>query len=90
MKEHIHKWEPIGNNKVVCNSLECNLVSDIPTLLKNAIEAAATQARTKLLTDQLYARELKKDAHAKYYYEVTQSANYPKLEKFIEKQAVLL
>lgn len=65
MKPHICSWEPIGDSRLVCHG--CNLVTSISVLLQKARVEAAQQAKIKLLSDQLFGRELKKDAHDKYY-----------------------
>ena len=61
--DHVHIWKLTGINRVMCGG--CNTVSDIPTMLKNVAAEAAKEARLKLLSSQLYARELKKAAHDK-------------------------
>lgn len=87
MDNHIHNWKPTGINHVLCGG--CNTVSDIPTMLKNVAAEAAKEARIKLLSTQLYARELKKAAHDKYYQEVIRDSKNP-IAKAIDAQETLL
>lgn len=85
--EHYCSWSPIGVNRVICHG--CNTVNDIPTMLKNVSAEAAKEARVKLLSTQLYARELKKAAHDKYYQEVIRETKSP-IAKDIDAQETLL
>ena len=87
MGEHHHNWQPTGINRVLCSG--CNTVSDIATMIKNATADAAREARTKQLSEQLYARELKKAAHDKYYQEVIRETKSP-IAKAIDAQETLL
>ncbi len=87
MDNHIHNWKPTGINRVMCSG--CNTVSDISTMLKNVAAEAAKEARVKLLSSQLYARELKKAAHDKYYQEVIGYTSGP-INKTLEIQETLL
>lgn len=87
MDNHIHNWKPTGINRVMCGG--CNTVSDISTMLKNVAEEAAKEARLKLLSAQLYARELKKAAHDKYYQEVISESRNP-IAKVVDSQELLL
>ena len=64
-QEHVHKYQTIDKNNLICNS--CNTVTPIDILLENTEKAARKSERIKVLSDQLFARELKKDAHDKAY-----------------------
>lgn len=88
MSDHRCSWDPIGGNKVVCHG--CNTVSDITTLLANAKATAAQQAKIDLLAKQLFARELKKDAHERYYAWIVQNSPAGTLANTESKQGVLL
>jgi hypothetical protein len=73
MADHYHNWQPLGNNKVSC---KCDVVTDIETLLHNTKKKAVQDTKIQLLSDQLYKRELKKQAHdAAYTWVMSQNPN---------------
>lgn len=88
MNAHRCAWTPLTGNRVVCNG--CKTVSDIPTLLQNAEKAAAKEAKISLLSQQLFARDLKKEAHERYYIWVRQNSPAGTLAQIESKQGVLL
>lgn len=88
MKEHNCKWEPIGTDKIVCNV--CQVVTTITTLLNRNTAAIERDTKVRILAEQLFARELKKDAHARAYTWI--KANAPDALTILteQKQGVLL
>lgn len=66
MNNHTHKWSVLAApDKLQC--AKCDTVSTIDTLLANTATDAARDAKITLLSDQLFARELKKPAHDAAY-----------------------
>ena len=86
-EEHRHKWEVFkGTNKLICHLNGCETVSAIDVLLANTVADTRRQTKIDVLSSQLFARELKKDAHDAAYAWVR--ANSPEIVK--DRQGVLI
>lgn len=57
---HTHSWRYLKGTKLIC---DCDTVSDLDTVL----ETAAIEARAKLLSEQLFNNDLKKEARERAY-----------------------
>jgi hypothetical protein len=64
-KSHRHKWECLRDTKVICHG--CDTVSEITDLLESCAASAATASKVNVLSGQLLAGELRKEAHEKAY-----------------------
>lgn len=63
--KHVHKWECLRVDKLICH--RCNTVAEIDTLITNNRNDAYLKAKVDILSKQLYAGDLKKDAREKTY-----------------------
>jgi hypothetical protein len=63
--KHVHKWECLRTDKLICH--RCNTVAEIDTLITNNRNDAYLKAKVDILSKQLYAGDLKKDAREKAY-----------------------
>jgi hypothetical protein len=78
--EHTHKWEVLkGSNKLICNLNGCETVTEIHVLLANTVIETKKATKHELLSAQLFARELRKDARDAAYSWVM--ANGPETNK---------
>lgn len=81
--EHRHRWKCWHDTTLVCER-SCNVAIDIKDLIANERADAAQESKLKLLSEQLFAKDLKKPAHDKAYI-------YLRLHnQEVDKQAVLL
>lgn len=72
MNDHSHRWEGMADGKrLACHG--CHTVTTIKDLLANTAAAAAHNAKIQLLSKQLYAKDLKKEAHDAAYAWVRQN-----------------
>ena len=90
MPECHHNWVGMTDGKrLACHN--CHTVTEIRVLIDNTATAAAHKAKINLLSKQLYARELKKDAHdAAYAWIKHNTPAGTLLEPEPSKQSVLL
>ena len=62
---HLHKWECLRDTKVICHG--CDTVSEISDLLESCASKASLAAKVSIISGQLFAGELKKEAREKAY-----------------------
>lgn len=60
VSKHTHKWTCLRDKLLICPT--CDTVTEIDDLLANTAYDAWMSAKISILSDQLYANELKKDA----------------------------
>lgn len=85
--KHAHKWQGLNVDKLICHG--CDTVSEISDVLANVASEAAHQSKISTLSAQLFARELRKDAHDKYYAWVRQNNSEAVLEREYAQEALL-
>ena len=62
---HLHKWECLRDTKLICHG--CDTVSEISDLLDSCASKASIATKVSVLSSQLFAGELKKEARDKAY-----------------------
>lgn len=87
-ENHVHKWECLRGTLLTCNQVDCNTVTEIGDLLANTVASTKLQTKIDVLAAQLFAGELKKDAHGKAYAWVRQHS--PDTMKPAHRQESLL
>lgn len=85
MIEHIHRWRCYRADLVTCDAAGCNTIVSISDLIANTEQEVAIKTKTKILSRQLFAKELKKAAHDRAYAWIRQNTN-----GVVDTQGVLL
>jgi len=86
-KVHVHVWHTTTKPDIL--ACQCDTVAKLSDLLHNVATQAGINQRVKLISEMLFANELKKDARDKYYAWVMKQNNV-EAKKMLDNQGSLL
>lgn len=65
--EHEHSWQYFRDNNFVCRFTQCQLVSDIDTIVAKAKAKTEYNTKVAIYSKLLFDKELKADVHRRIY-----------------------